>query len=253
MDMDAENTRDPTEEASVRVVEAETLDSNESSRDNQNASIHREDPESDEILEEPQMSEDIRRAQKKHPVRETICTIVQRLVDPHELSGDNLLRDGHAENSESKKTSVETSCEKMQHDRSLVSECGSPEVIHGIEEQPSGSIRIYGEKEIPEISTLEEPEPVSVTSSTDLSEGIEKCRGRSEAEMTNFELFYGSHKEQSETPEVNLNGSEKDFLSDMTVSKDTSRGINSTDTPVAVTPKTPSRLKISGGAHFLEI
>ncbi|EOA16030.1 hypothetical protein CARUB_v10004158mg [Capsella rubella] len=248
MDMDAEYVRDTTEEASVKVVEVEPLDESlESSRDNQNASRHREDPESDEILVEPQMSEDIIKTQEEHTVREAICTIVQRLVDPRELSRDNLHRDGHAENSESKKTSVETCCGKMQHSGSLLSECESPEAIHRIEEQPSTATSIDREKEIPAISTLEEPEPVSVTGCRDLPEGIEKCRGSNEAEMPNFELFHGSHKELSETPEVNLNGSEKDFLSDMTVSKDPSRGFDAIDIPVAVTPKTPSQLKKSGG------
>ncbi|AED94604.1 Rad21/Rec8-like family protein [Arabidopsis thaliana] len=241
------NVRDTTEEASVRVVEAEPLDSNEPSRDHQNASRHREDPESDDILLEPQMSEDIRIAQEEDTVRETICTIVQRLVDSHESSGDNLHRDGHTENLESEKTSKKTSCEEMQHDRSLPSECGIPEAIHGIEDQPSGATRINGEKEIPEMSTLEKPEPVSVTGSRDLQEGVEKCRDHNEAEMADFELFHGSHKEQSETSEVNLHGSEKGFLSDMTVSKDPSSEFNATDTPVTVTPKTPSRLKISEG------
>ncbi|CAA0406627.1 unnamed protein product [Arabidopsis thaliana] len=247
MELDAENVRDTTEEASVRVVEAEPLDSNEPSRDHQNASRHREDPESDDILLEPQMSEDIRIAQEEDTVRETICTIVQRLVDSHESSGDNLHRDGHTENFESEKTSKKTSCEKMQHDRALSSECGIPEAIHGIEDQPSGATRINGEKEIPEMSTLEKPEPVSVTGSRDLQEGVEKCRDHNEAEMADFELFHGSHKEQSETSEVNLHGSEKGFLSDMTVSKDPSSEFNATDTPVTVTPKTPSRLKISEG------
>jgi cohesin complex subunit SCC1 len=247
MELDAENVRDTTEEASVRVVEAEPLDSNEPSRDHQNASRHREDPESDDILLEPQMSEDIRIAQEEDTVRETICTIVQRLVDSHESSGDNLHRDGHTENLESEKTSKKTSCEEMQHDRSLPSECGIPEAIHGIEDQPSGATRINGEKEIPEMSTLEKPEPVSVTGSRDLQEGVEKCRDHNEAEMADFELFHGSHKEQSETSEVNLHGSEKGFLSDMTVSKDPSSEFNATDTPVTVTPKTPSRLKISEG------
>ncbi|KAG7544058.1 Rad21/Rec8-like protein N-terminal [Arabidopsis thaliana x Arabidopsis arenosa] len=317
MDMDAENVRDTTEEPSVRVVEAVPLDSNESSRDHQNASRHREDPESDDILVEPQISDDIRKAQEEDTVRETICTIVQRLVDSHESSGDHLHRDGHTENLESEKTSKETSCEEMPHDRSLPSECGRPEAIHGIEDQPYGATRINGAKEIPEMSTLEEPEPVSVTGSRDLPEGVEKCRDHDEVEMTDFELFssecgrpeaihgiedqpygatrsngskeipemstleepepvsvtgsrdlpegvencrdhnevemtdselfHGSHKEQSETSEVNLHGTEKGFLSDMTASKDPSRGFNATDTPVAVTPKTPSRLKISEG------
>ncbi|XP_010450610.1 PREDICTED: sister chromatid cohesion 1 protein 2-like isoform X2 [Camelina sativa] len=252
MDVDAENVKDTTEEASVRVTEAEPLDD---SRDHENASRQREDPESDEILVEPQMSEDIRRAQEEHTVREAICTIVRGLVDPHEPSGDNLHRDGHAESSESEKPSVETSCAKTQQSGSLLSECESLEAIHGTEEQPSGATRIDGEKEIPAISTIEEreperepePEPVSLTGSRDLPEGMEKCRGSSEAEMMKFELSHGSRKEQSETPEENLNGSEKDFLSDMTVSKDPSRGFNATDIPVAVTPITPLPLKKSGG------
>ncbi|CAE6203388.1 unnamed protein product [Arabidopsis arenosa] len=247
MDMDAENVRDTTEEPSVRVVEAVPLDSNESSRDHQNASRHREDPESDDILVEPQMSEDIRRAQEEDTVRETICTIVQRLVDSHESSGDHLHKVGHTENLESEKTSKETSCEEMPHDRSLPSECGRPEAIHGIEDQPYGATRINGAKEIPQMSTLEEPEPVSVTGSRDLPEGVEKCRDHIEVEMTDFELFHGSLKEQSETSEMNLHGSEKGFLSDMNVSKDSSRRFNATDTPVAVTPKKPSRLNISEG------
>ncbi|XP_010436022.1 PREDICTED: sister chromatid cohesion 1 protein 2-like isoform X2 [Camelina sativa] len=242
MDMDAENVRDTTEEASVRVTEAEPLDD---SRDHENASRQRGDPESDDINVEPQMSEDIRKAQEEHTVRETICTIVRGLVDPHGILGDNLHRDGHAESSESEKTSVETSCPMKQQRGSLLSECESPEAIHGIEEQPSGARRIDGEKEIPAISTMEEP--VCVTGSRDLPEGIEKCRGSSEAEMMKFELSHGSRKEQSETPEENLNGSEKDFLSDMTVSKDPSRGFNATDMPVAVTPITPLPLKKSGG------
>ncbi|CAL9224021.1 unnamed protein product [Arabidopsis halleri] len=285
MDMDAENVRDTTEEASVRVVEAEPLDSNEPSRDHQNASRHREDPESDDILVEPRMSEDIRRAREEDTFRETISTIVQRLVDPHESSGDNLHRDGHIENLESEKTS----CEEMQHEGSLPSECVRPEAIHGVEDQLCSATRINGEKEIPEMSTLEEPEPVSVTGSRDSPEGVEKCRDHNEAEMTNFELLHGSHKEQSDTSEVNLHGSrdspegvekcrdhneaemtnfellhgshkeqsdtsevnlhgsEKGFLSGMTVSKDPSRGFNAADTPVAVTPKTPSRVQISEG------
>jgi len=251
MDMDAENVRDTTEEASIKVVEAEPLDSNEPSKDHQNASRHREDAESDDILLDPQMSENILRAQEEDTVRENICTIVQRLVDSHESSGDNLHRDGHTENLVSEKTLKETSCEEIEHDRSLPSGCGIPEAIHGIEDQPSGATRINGEKDIPEMSTPEEPEPVS--GSRDLPEGVEKCRDHNEAEMTDFELFHGSPKEQSETFEVNLHGSEKGFLSDMTVSKDPSRGFNATDTPVAVTPKTPSRLKISEGAHFIEL
>ncbi|KAG7543187.1 hypothetical protein ISN45_Aa07g031150 [Arabidopsis thaliana x Arabidopsis arenosa] len=150
------------------------------------------------------MFEDIRRAQEEDTVRETISTIVQKLVYPHEYSGDNLQRDGHIENLESEKTS----CERCSiYCWSLPSECVRPEVIHGIEDQPYGATRTNGEKEIMEMSTLEEPEPVSVTGSRDLPEGVEKCRDHNEAEMANFELFHGSHKEQSDTFEVNLHGS----------------------------------------------
>lgn len=255
MDADAENVRDATEEASVRVVEEEPLNSNESSRDHQNEARHREDPESDDMLVEPQVSEDIRRAQEEDTVRETIGTILQRLVDHHGSTGDNLHRDGHRENSESEKTTVETSWEKMRQDGSLLSECGSHEPIHGIEEQPSGATRIDGEQEIPKMSTLEESEPASATDSRDLPGVVEKCRGHTEVEMPDFEMFHGSRKEQSDTSEVNQvglhNGSENGFLSDMSVSKEGSRGSNATDTPVAVTPKAPSRLRISEGAHFL--
>lgn len=253
MDIDAENVRDTTEEAPVGVAEAEPLDYNESSRDQQNASRHREDQASDDMLVKPQMSEDARRAQEEDAFRETICTIVQKLVDPHDSSGDKLPRDGHRDISESEKTYVKTAREIMRHDGSLLSECGSPESTHGIEEQPSGATRVDGEKEIPEMSTLEESELGSVTNSRDLPEDLEKCRGHSEVEMTDFEMLHGSGKEQSETSEVKLNGSEKGSLSDMTVSKDLSRGFNATDTPVAVTPKAPftpkapSRSKISEG------
>ncbi|CAE5977660.1 unnamed protein product [Arabidopsis arenosa] len=162
MDMDAENVRDTTEEASVRVVKAEPLDCNESSKDHQNASRHREDPESDDILVEPQMSEDIRRAQEE---------------------------DTNRRKQVAKRCNI--------YCWSLPSECVRPKAIHGIEDQPYGATRTNGEKEIPEIpemSTLEEPEPVSVTGFRDLPKGVEKCRDHNEAEMTNFELFHGSHK-----------------------------------------------------------
>ncbi|XP_010435321.1 PREDICTED: sister chromatid cohesion 1 protein 2-like isoform X2 [Camelina sativa] len=86
MDMDAGNVRNTTEEASVRVTEAEPLDD---SRDHENASMERGDPESYDINVEPQMSEDISKAQEEHTVRETICTIVRGLVDPHGISDDN--------------------------------------------------------------------------------------------------------------------------------------------------------------------
>lgn len=265
MDIDTENVRDTTEEALAGVAQEESLDYNESSRDQQNTFRHREDPASDDMLVKPQMSEDIRRAQEEDTVSETICTIVQKLVDSHESSGDKLHKDGHRDNSESE---METSREKMRHDGSLLSECGSPEAPRGIEEQPSGATRVDGEKgieeqpsgatrvdgerEIPEMSTLEESEPGSVTSSRDLPEGVEKCRGHNEVEMMDFEMLHGSRKEQSETSEVNVNGSEKGFLSELSVSVDSSKGFKTTDTPVAVTPKAPLRLKISGGAHFFE-
>ncbi|XP_024014810.1 sister chromatid cohesion 1 protein 2 isoform X2 [Eutrema salsugineum] len=247
---DSENVRDTTEEASIRVVEAEPMDSNEPSIDHQSASWHREDPESDDMVVEPQVSEGIRRAQEKETVRETICTIVQRVEDPHGSADDNLHRDGHRENSESEKTSVETSLEKMRHDGFLPSECKSPETIQGIEEQPSGATRIDGEKEIPEMSTLEEPEPGSMSEIRDLPDGIEKHRGHSDGEMTDFEMFHGSHKEPYETPELNTvgnNGTEKDFLLDMNSSEEGSKGFTAKDTPVPVTPKAPSRLRISEG------
>ncbi|VVB09442.1 unnamed protein product [Arabis nemorensis] len=323
MDVDAENFRDTTKETSVRFVEVEPLNSNEYSRDHENASRHREDPEYDGMLVELQMSEDIRRAQEEDTVRETICTIVQRLVDHHGFTGDNQHKDGHREHSESEKTSVETSLEKMRHDGSRLSECGRHEVNDGIEEQASGATRtdgeqenskmstqeesepasatdsrdllegvekcqghseveipdiemfhgsqkeqsetfemnqgdeapgatrIDGEQEIPKMSTLEESEPASATDSRDLLEGAEKCRGHSEVEMPDIEKFHGSHKEQSETSEMHQGGfqnaSEKGFLSDMSVSKEGSGGFNTTDTPVAVTPKGPSRLRISEG------
>ncbi|XP_019086502.1 PREDICTED: sister chromatid cohesion 1 protein 2-like isoform X1 [Camelina sativa] len=80
------NVRNTTEEASVRVTEAEPLDD---SRDHENASMERGDPESYDINVEPQMSEDISKAQEEHTVRETICTIVRGLVDPHGISDDN--------------------------------------------------------------------------------------------------------------------------------------------------------------------
>ncbi|CAH2080122.1 unnamed protein product [Thlaspi arvense] len=323
-------------------------DANESSGDHQNASRHREDPESDDMLVEPNVSEDIRRAQEEEAVRETICGILQRLVDPHESSGDNLHRDGHIDHSVSEKTSAETSSEKIRHDGSVPSECKSPEAVHGIEEQPSGATRIDGEEEIPKMSTLEKPEPGSMSETRDmregvekhrghhsdgemtdfemfhgshkeptetpevnqvglssgtekgfLSEGVEKLRGHSDGEMADFEMFHGSHKEPSETPEVHQvglgdgtgkgflsegveklrglsdgettdfemfhgshkepsetpevhqvglsNGTEKGFLSDMTFSEEEGKGSNANDTPVPVTPKAPSRLKISEG------
>lgn len=255
MDIDTEIVRDTTtEEASVRVVEAEPLDSNESSRDHQNASRHREDPESDDMLVELQKFEDIRRAQEEETDRETISTIVQRLVDLHEPSGDNLHRDGHRENSESEKTTVETSREKMRHDQSLPPECNSPEAIHGAEEQPSGASRLDREKEIPEMSPLVEPEPGSVSEMRDLPECVEKRRGHSDGEMTNSEMLHGSHKEPFETSEVNQvglhRGTDKCFLSDMSFSEDGSKGFNAKETPVTGTPKTPSRLRISEGANF---
>lgn len=247
MDIDTENVRDTTEEASVRVVEAEPLDSDEPSRDHQNASRHREDPESDNMLVELQKFEDIRRVQEEETHRETISTILQRLVDLHEPSGDNLHRDGHRENSESEKTTVETSREKMRHDQSLPSECNSPE------KQPSGASRLDREKEIPEMSPLVEPEPGSVSEMRDLPEGVEKRRGHSDGEMTNSEMLHGSHKEPFETSEVNQvglhSGTEKGFLFDMSFSEDGSKGFNAKETPVTGTPKTPSRLRISEGAN----
>lgn len=284
MDIDAENDRYASGETSVRVVEAEPLNSNKSSRDPQAASRYEEDPESDVMLVEPQVSEeatareticnivqrledpesddmlgkleaseDIRRAQEE----ETICTVVQRLEDPHEPPGDNPHRDGHMENSESEKTSVETSREKTPHDGSLPSECKSPEEIQGSEDQPSGAAsRIVREKEIPEMSTREEPEPGSVSENKDLPEGIEKHRGHNDEEMTDTDMFHGSHKEPSETPEVNQvrhSVTEKGFLSDKTFSEEWSEGSNAKDTPVAVTPKPASWLNISEGGAFLEI
>ncbi|CAA7055186.1 unnamed protein product [Microthlaspi erraticum] len=245
MDIYTENLRDTTEEASVRVVEVEPLDSNEPSRDHQNASRHREDLETDDMVVELQKFEDIRRAQEEETDRETICTIVQRLVDLHEPSGDSLHRDNDRENTMPEKTTVESSREKMRHDQSLPSECNSPEAIHGAEEQPSGASRIDGEREIPEMIPLVEPEP------RDLPEGVEKRRGHSDGEMTNSEMLHGSHKEPNETSEVNQVGlhrdTEKDFLSDMSSSEDGSKGFNAKETPVTGTPKTPSRLRISEG------
>ncbi|KAF8050221.1 hypothetical protein N665_2022s0007 [Sinapis alba] len=287
MDIDAENDRYARGETSVRVVEAEPLNSNKSSRDHQTSSRHGEDPEddmlvepqvseyiiraqeeatareticnivqrledpeSDDMLGELQASEDIRRAQEEETVRETICTVVQRQEDPHESPGDNPHRDGHREDTESEKTLVETSWEKTPHDGSLPSEYKSPEEIHGSEDQPSGASRIDGEKEIPEMSTREEPEPGSVSENRDLPEGIEKHRGHSDGEMTDTDMFHGSHKEPSVTPEVNQvrrNVTEKGFLSDMTFSEEWSKGSNSKDTPVAATPKPASLLNISEG------
>ncbi|XP_018444973.2 sister chromatid cohesion 1 protein 2-like isoform X2 [Raphanus sativus] len=141
MDIDAENVRDASGQASVRVVEAEPLESNKSSRDQQNASRHGEDPESDD---------------------------------------------------------------------------------------------------------MEREEPGSVGGNGDLPECIEKHRGHSDGEMTDTDMF---HKEPSETPEVNKVGyNEKGFLSGITFSEEPeSKGSNAKDTPVAATPKTPSRLKISQG------
>nr|VDD12621.1 unnamed protein product [Brassica rapa] len=239
MDIDAENERYASGETSVRVVEAEPLNSNEASRDHQTLSRHGEDPESDDMLVEPQVSEDFKRAQED----ETICTVVQRREDPHESPGDNLHRDGHMENSESEKTWVETSLEKTPHDGSLPSECKSPEEIHGSEDQPSGASRIDGEKE----STREEPEPGSVCK---LPEGIDKHRGHSDGEMTDTDMYHGSHKEPAETPEViqvRHNVTEEGFLPDMTFSEEGSKGSNAKDTPVAATPKQASWLKISEG------
>lgn len=288
MDIDAENVRYASGETSVGVAEAEPLNSKKSSRDHQTASRHREDPESDDMLVEPQVSEgiirahkeataretictivqrledpesdemlgelqasgDIRRAQEEETVRETICTVMQRLEDPHESPGDNLHRDGHMENSESEKTWVE----KTPHDGSLPSECKSPEEIHRSEDQPSGDSRIDGEKE----STREEPEPEpgSMSKNTDLPEGIEKHRGHSDGEMTDTDIYHGSHKKPYETPEVNQVGhnvTEKGFLSDVSFSEEGSKGSNAKDTPVAATPKPASWLKISEGGAFLEI
>ncbi|KAG2307814.1 hypothetical protein Bca52824_027562 [Brassica carinata] len=282
MDIDAENDRYASGETSVRVVEAEPLNSNKSSRDHQTASRHGEDPESDDMLVEPQVSEDIIRAQEEATARETIYnivqrledpesddilgelqasedirraqeeetireTVVQRLDDPHESPGDNLHRDVHKEN-------AETSWEKTPHEGTLPSECKSPEEFHGSENQPSGASRIDGEKEIPEMSTREEPEPGSVSEHRDLPEGIEKHRGRghSDGEMTDTDLFHGSqsHKEPSETPEVNQvrhSVTEKGFLSDMTFSEECSKRSIAKDTPVAATPKRASWLNISEG------
>ena len=282
MDIDVENDRYARGETSVRVAEAEPLNSNKSSRDHQTASRHGEDPESDDMLVEPQVSEGIIRAQEEATARETICTIVQRLEDPesddmlgelqasedirraqaeetictvvqrledpHESPGDNLHRDGHRENSESEKTWVE----KTPHDGSLPSKCKSPEEIHRSEDQPSGDSRIDGEKE----STREEPEPGSMSKNTDLPEGIEKHRGHSDGEMTDTDMFHGSHKEPYETPEVNQvrhNVTEKGFLSDVSFSEEGSKGSNAKDTPVAATPKPASWLNISEGGAFLEI
>ncbi|KAL0669881.1 hypothetical protein Bca4012_032585 [Brassica carinata] len=276
MDIDIENDRYARGETSVRVAEAEPLNSNKSSRDHQTASRHGEDPESDDMLVEPQVSEGIIRAQEEATARETICTIVQRLEDPesddmlgelqasedirraqaeetictvvqrledpHESPGDNLHRDGHRENSESEKTWVE----KTPHDGSLPSKCKSPEEIHRSEDQPSGDSRIDGEKE----STREEPEPGSMSKNTDLPEGIEKHRGHSDGEMTDTDMFHGSHKEPYETPEVNQvrhNVTEKGFLSDVSFSEEGSKGSNAKDTPVAATPKPATWLNISEG------
>ncbi|CAH8358047.1 unnamed protein product [Eruca vesicaria subsp. sativa] len=274
MDIDAENDRYASGETSVRVVEAEPLNSNKSS---QTASRHGEDPESDDMLVEPQVSEDIIRAQEDATARETICTKVQRVEDPqsddmlgevqasedirtaqeeetvredpHESPGDNLHRDGHRGSSESGKTSVETSWEKTPHDGCLPSECKSPEEIHGSEDQPSGASRTDVEKEIPETSTREEREP-SVSENRDFPEGIEKRRGHNDEEMTDTDMFHGSRKEPFETPSVNQVGhsvTEKGFLSDVTFPEEWSKVSNAKDTPVAATPKPASWLNISEG------
>ncbi|KAJ0260680.1 Sister chromatid cohesion 1 protein 2 [Hirschfeldia incana] len=280
MDIDAESDRYATGETSARVVEAEPLISNKSSRDHQTASRNGEDPESDDMLVEPQVSEDIIRAQEEATARETICNIVQRLVDPesddmlvelqasedvrraqeedtictvmdpHESPGDNPHRDGHRENLESERASVETGWEKTPHDESLPSECKSPEEIQGSENQPSGASRIDGEKEIPEMSTREETGAGSVSENKDLPEGIEKHRRHNDEEMTDTDMFHGSHKEPSETPEKNQvrhSVTEKGFLSDNTFSEEWGKGSNAQDTPVAGTPKPASCLNISEG------
>lgn len=100
--------------------------------------------------------------------------------------------------------------------------------------------------EDPESDDMEREEPGSVGGNGDLPECIEKHRGYSDVEITDTDMF---HKEPSETPEVNKVGyNEKGFLSDMTFSEEPeSKGSSAKDTPVAATPKTPSRLKISQG------
>ncbi|CAN8272938.1 unnamed protein product [Cochlearia groenlandica] len=245
MDIDTEYVNDATEEASVRVVEAEPLHSKESSKDHQDVSRHSADPESDDMLE------DIRRTQEEDTARKTICTIIRRLEDPQETSDTILHSDRHMEDSESEKHSVETSWEKMRHDGSFPSECKSPEASRMIEEQHSGATRSDAEKEIPETSTLERPELGSVSETSDLAEGVEKRRGHSDGEMTASEMFHGSHKELSVTSELNQgrlhNGTEKGFLSDMTFSEEGSVGFKAKDTPVNATPEALSQLRNSEG------
>ncbi|XP_013587886.1 PREDICTED: sister chromatid cohesion 1 protein 2-like isoform X1 [Brassica oleracea var. oleracea] len=144
-------------------------------------------------------------------------------IDVRDASGEASVREVEAEPLESNKSSRDQQ-NASRHDRSLPSECKSPEALHGIEEL----------------------EPGSVVGNGDLPECIEKHRGHSDVEMTDTNMF---HTEPSETPQVNKVGyNEKGFLSDMTLSEEPeSKGSNAKDAPVAATPKTPSRLKTSQG------
>lgn len=148
-------------------------------------------------------------------------------IDVRDASGEASVREVEAEPLESNKSSRDQQ-NASRHDRSLLSECKSPEALHGIEEL----------------------EPGSVVGNGDLPECIEKHRGHSDVEMTDTNMF---HTEPSETPQVNKVGyNEKGFLSDMTLSEEPeSKGSNAKDAPVAATPKTPSRLKTSQGCLTL--
>ncbi|CDY11717.1 BnaC06g13250D [Brassica napus] len=145
-------------------------------------------------------------------------------IDVRDASGEASVREVEAEPLESNNKSSRDQQNASRHDRSLPSECKSPEALHGIEELERGSVVGNG----------------------DLPECIEKHRGHSDVEMTDTNMF---HTEPSETPQVNKVGyNEKGFLSDMTLSEvPESKGSNAKDAPVAATPKTPSRLKTSQG------
>ncbi|CAN6929502.1 unnamed protein product [Brassica oleracea] len=145
-------------------------------------------------------------------------------IDVRDASGEASVREVEAEPLESNNKSSRDQQNASRHDRSLPSECKSPEALHGIEELERGSVVGNG----------------------DLPECIEKHRGHSDVEMTDTNMF---HTEPSETPQVNKVGyNEKGFLSDMTLSEEPeSKGSNAKDAPVAATPKTPSRLKTSQG------
>ncbi|CAN7084786.1 unnamed protein product [Brassica oleracea var. botrytis] len=123
-------------------------------------------------------------------------------IDVRDASGEASVREVEAEPLESNKSSRDQQ-NASRHDRSLPSECKSPEALHGIEEL----------------------EPGSVVGNGDLPECIEKHRGHSDVEMTDTNMF---HTEPSETPQVNKVGyNEKGFLSDMTLSEEPeSKGSN---------------------------